>query len=72
MADLKARLQDDDDFVNHEQKNTSFESPVEALVEIDNKWYGRLSPRWMDLVGDFAGVELFVIDGKGAKFTSRK
>ncbi|KAG8730111.1 hypothetical protein FRC10_003063, partial [Ceratobasidium sp. 414] len=32
------------------------------LTEIDN-WLSRLKPRWMDLVGDYAGDEFFVVDG---------
>ncbi|KAG9121540.1 hypothetical protein FRC07_002451 [Ceratobasidium sp. 392] len=32
------------------------------LPEID-KWLSDLKPRWMDLVGDYAGDEFFVVDG---------
>jgi hypothetical protein len=27
-------------------------------------WYGGLSPRYVDLVGDFAGQEFFLLDGE--------
>lgn len=41
------------------------EDAVSAVKYIDSTWYGGLSrkARWMDLVGDFAGDEPFVIDG---------
>jgi ATP-dependent RNA helicase DDX60 len=41
-------------------------SPLEALKFVDAKWYtpvGRRA-RWMDLIGDYAGSEPFVIDGQ--------
>ncbi|EIN08256.1 P-loop containing nucleoside triphosphate hydrolase protein [Punctularia strigosozonata HHB-11173 SS5] len=40
-------------------------SPQEALKFLDDKWYSPLTRggRWMDLIGDYAGKEPFVIDG---------
>jgi len=36
------------------------------LEEADEKWYIKASraARWMDLLGDYAGSEPFIIDGK--------
>ncbi|KAB5588619.1 DEAD/DEAH-box helicase [Ceratobasidium theobromae] len=34
----------------------------EFLKEVD-AWFNKLRPRWMDLVGDYAGDEFFVVDG---------
>ncbi|RDB27046.1 hypothetical protein Hypma_005061 [Hypsizygus marmoreus] len=41
-------------------------SPDEALEEIDRTWFRPAArrARWMDLLGDYAGSELFVIDGE--------
>ena len=38
---------------------------TEALNWIDSTWYAPASrnARWMDLIGDYAGAEPFVIDG---------
>lgn len=38
---------------------------AEVLEFIDAHWYIRTSRsgRWMDLMGDYAGSEMFVIDG---------
>jgi hypothetical protein len=45
-------------------KATSF-TAGEALNALDGNWYTRVSrrARWMDLIGDYAGNEPFVIDG---------
>ncbi|TPX36142.1 hypothetical protein SmJEL517_g01613 [Synchytrium microbalum] len=37
-------------------------SNASALDELD-KWWTRQRPRWMDVISDFAGQELFIIDG---------
>jgi ATP-dependent RNA helicase DDX60 len=39
--------------------------PRDAIRYLDAVWYGALSrrARWMDLIGDYAGNEPFVIDG---------
>ncbi|KAF8155693.1 hypothetical protein B0H34DRAFT_506081 [Crassisporium funariophilum] len=41
-------------------------SPSKALAFIDRHWFiqATRSARWMDLLGDYAGRELFVIDGE--------
>ena len=41
-------------------------SPLKALSVVDQTWYAPFSKksRRMDLVGDYAGQELFVIDGQ--------
>jgi len=39
---------------------------VEALKCIDGRWYKIVAgknARWMDLIGDYAGNERFIIDG---------
>ena len=41
-------------------------SAIEALKYIDDHWYkeiGGKKARWMDLIGDYAGNERFVLDG---------
>ena len=44
-------------------KSSSFHQVIER---IDDEWYFRASrsARWMDLLGDYAGSEPFVLDGK--------
>ncbi|KAI9511439.1 P-loop containing nucleoside triphosphate hydrolase protein [Russula earlei] len=40
---------------------------IEALKYIDDHWYKRLAgnkSRWMDLIGDYAGNERFILDGE--------
>ncbi|KAG8960836.1 hypothetical protein FRC03_006079 [Tulasnella sp. 419] len=61
-------FRDDDDFVANsaEQEVGDPEkplSPLESLDRFDRLIYARLAPRWMDLIGDYAGMEPFVIDG---------
>ncbi|KAG9307133.1 hypothetical protein G9A89_016961 [Geosiphon pyriformis] len=34
-----------------------------------NKWYSNVNPRYIDLVGDFGGRELFIIDGDSLLFS---
>ena len=50
--------------VSHQ--HTSSLSSKEALEHIDRAWYmlANKRARWMDLLGDYAGTEPFVIDGK--------
>jgi hypothetical protein len=39
---------------------------VEALKHIDDHWYKKVvgkRTRWMDLIGDYAGNERFILDG---------
>jgi len=39
---------------------------VEALKFIDDNWYKKIAgrkARWMDLIGDYAGNERFILDG---------
>jgi hypothetical protein len=38
----------------------------EALAHIDASWYTNINRRgrWMDLIGDYAGSEPFILDGK--------
>jgi ATP-dependent RNA helicase DDX60 len=39
---------------------------IEALKYIDNNWYKEIAgkqARWMDLIGDYAGNEKFILDG---------
>ncbi|KAG8869503.1 hypothetical protein FRB97_001094 [Tulasnella sp. 331] len=64
MDEPTSRLRDDDDFVEHnEGKGRRFYNAIDALADLDTRWYGRLNPRYMDLIGDYAGMEPFVIDG---------
>lgn len=45
---------------------TMIDTPSTALAYFDDAWYLRASrrARRMDLIGDYAGNELFIIDGK--------
>ena len=50
------------DNASHEEKMNA----VEALKCIDDRWYRRVAgkkARWMDLIGDYAGNERFILDG---------
>lgn len=40
-------------------------SPENVLEYIDDRWYTKTNRRgrWMDLLGDYAGSESFIIDG---------
>lgn len=40
-------------------------SPQKALEEVDRWWFTPATrrARWMDLLGDYAGTELFVVSG---------
>ena len=54
--------------VDGDQENASREkmNAVEALKCIDDRWYKRVAgkkARWMDLIGDYAGNERFILDG---------
>ena len=46
-------------------RDESVPTPFEVVSILDKLWYSRVSgqARWMDLVGDFAGTERFVVDG---------
>jgi hypothetical protein len=50
------------------QKTVSLASrePRDALRYLDQKWWVKASrsARWMDLIGDYAGTEPFVLDGE--------
>lgn len=47
-------------------ENATLGSPHSALAYFDNEWYLKRSrrARRMDLIGDYAGSEMFVIDGE--------
>lgn len=34
-----------------------------ALKELNAKWFSELKPRWVDIIGSYAGTELFLVDG---------
>ena len=38
-------------------------TPLAALNQLDLEYWAKQSPRWLDIVGDYAGQELFVVDG---------
>ncbi len=45
---------------------------IKALKYIDDKWYKKIAgkkARWMDLIGDYAGNEQFILDGNGLFFS---
>jgi hypothetical protein len=37
--------------------------PVKALRVLDEKWWSKQHPRRMDVFGDFAGEDFFLVDG---------
>lgn len=43
---------------------------AQALQWVDTTWYAPTSrnARWMDLIGDYAGAEPFIIDGTSSFF----
>jgi hypothetical protein len=48
--------------LTHEEKMNA----IEALKCIDDRWYKTIAgkkARWMDLIGDYAGNERFILDG---------
>ena len=50
------------DDATHEEKMNA----LEALKCIDDRWYKTVAgkkARWMDLIGDYAGNERFILDG---------
>lgn len=54
--------------VGGSQENVDNEkmNAVEALKCIDDQWYRTVAgkkARWMDLIGDYAGNERFILDG---------
>jgi ATP-dependent RNA helicase DDX60 len=60
-----------DDTVDSSQDNPALAhkkkmNAVEALKYIDDRWYKTVAgkkARWMDLIGDYAGNERFILDG---------
>jgi hypothetical protein len=60
-----------DDTVDSSQDNPALAhkekmDAVEALKCIDDRWYKIIAgkkARWMDLIGDYAGNERFILDG---------
>jgi hypothetical protein len=60
-AVLKAVSSSRDNAAHEEKMNA-----VEALKFIDDQWYKTIAgrkARWMDLIGDYAGNERFILDG---------
>ncbi|KAL0960256.1 hypothetical protein HGRIS_011887 [Hohenbuehelia grisea] len=58
---------DDADLLFDVAELTSSASPaITTLQALDAQWYSMASrrARWMDLLGDYAGAELFIIDGE--------
>jgi len=55
----------------HKGKMDAFQ----ALKYIDGHWYkeiGGKKARWMDLIGDYAGNEMFILDGNDHLFFSSR
>lgn len=60
-----------DDTVGSSQENPALAhekkmDALEALKCIDDRWYRIVAgkkARWMDLIGDYAGNERFILDG---------
>lgn len=34
-----------------------------ALKELNIEWFTKLRPRWVDIIGSYAGKETFLVDG---------
>lgn len=54
------------DGVDTVSPQAAFNTAEEALKYLDVTWYTKTNRRgrWMDLLGDFAGSERFIVDGK--------
>ena len=58
-----------DDTLDNGQDNPTYEEKMDsigALKSIDDRWYKTVAgkkARWMDLIGDYAGNERFILDG---------
>jgi hypothetical protein len=53
--------------LNSVQEDDETMNAVEALKYFDEHWYKKIvgkNTRWMDLIGDYAGNERFILDGK--------
>lgn len=52
------------DFDRVESARTEY-TPAEALQYLDDAWYTQANrrARWMDIIGDYAGSERFILDG---------
>lgn len=67
--DSNDRTLDESFYEDSSQSNATREekmSATEALKYIDDHWYkeiGGKKARWMDLIGDYAGNERFILDG---------
>lgn len=48
-----------------DEPTVSAQSAQNAVDYIDTQWYSPLTRggRWMDLIGDYAGSEPFIVDG---------
>lgn len=66
LDELQRNVHSEGAFDGSSEDNRRPLSPLEALKTVDTRWYAPFSraSRWMDLVGDYAGHELFVIDGQ--------
>jgi len=62
VDDTVDSIQDNPAAVAHEEKMDA----VQALKFIDDRWYRTIAgkqARYMDLIGDYAGNERFILDG---------
>jgi len=48
------------------------QASIEGLELLDDYWFVKVtrSARWMDLLGDYAGTEPFVIDGRSSSVSN--
>ncbi|CAG8615451.1 503_t:CDS:2 [Ambispora gerdemannii] len=53
----------------YQKKVTEFGGSLKKLEGKLQKWYNRTRPRYIDLVGDFGGRELFIIEGDSLLFS---
>jgi hypothetical protein len=67
-------LDDFDEQVAVGPSSQKTQSAKNARRELDAQWWMGVSrsSRWMDLLGDYAGTEPFVLDGKHSQVASRQ
>lgn len=68
--DLDGFDDDIEHFSSHPESSSAKPSALDAVRLIDAQWYTLVNRRgrWMDLIGDYAGSEPFIVDGMSTCF----